>query len=285
MKQYILVVISIFVSISSIAQSNTARYYQEKASKLINNQEYEKAFITLSNGINLMPDSAYLYETRGTLLDVFSRYQEAIQDYNIGISKAKNPKLKSHMLSNRGGVKQKIRNFNGAYEDLILSIQLDSTNINALNNLATVCREVDKKREVVKYLEKIISIDSGYVPAYVNLGFEYQVRNKHKKAIKYFNTAIELSPEEPLGYSNRSFSKLKLHDLYGAINDINRSIKLFSSNSYAYKIRALIEIENGNRKKGCKDLKTALKLGYKQQYGEEVDTLISENCMNPSDSN
>jgi tetratricopeptide (TPR) repeat protein len=151
-----------------------ASYYGEKAGYLIGAQAYEDALKALTTGIHLMPDSAMLYDARGTLLEAFRLYKDAIADFTLGYEKAYDPRTRSHILMNRGGTKVRIRDFEGSYSDLVLALKLDSTNIDVLNNLSAVCDEVNKPDETLKYLERIIRIDPTHVPAYVNLGFKYQ---------------------------------------------------------------------------------------------------------------
>jgi tetratricopeptide (TPR) repeat protein len=266
--------------INEVIATNSPRasYYHYKTSYLLNLENYGEAIKTLVTAIKIMPDSSSLYDTRGTLLEAAGLYNEAVQDYTIGYEKAQKNTSKSHLLTNRGGTKAKLRNFEGAYSDLIQALKLDSANIDALNNLATVCDEVNRPNETMGYLQKIISINPKYVPAYVNIGFKYQKEEQHEKAIEYFNKAIALDPDEPFSFSNRSFSKLKIKDLDGAMKDIDYSISLRSSNSWAYKVRALINIEMKEGKKACEDLMKAIELGYSDQYGSEVQDLIYKNC-------
>lgn len=266
--------------VSEIIMTNTPRaeYYCLKAEYLFDLQEYKGALLTLTAGIQIMPDSLSLYSMRGTLYDAFQMHEEAIEDYTFSIEKTESDTVKSYLLSNRGGSKAKIRNFESAYSDLVLAVELDSTNLGALNNLSAICDEINKPDETLYYLEKIISIDPEFVPAYVNLGYKHQLMGNHKKALQYFNKAIELGPEEPLAYSNRSFSLLKTNDLKGAMKDINFSIESMPQNSYAYKIRALILIEERKFTQACEDLKEAIEWGYTKHYGDEVIKLQKKYC-------
>ncbi|MCB9284740.1 MAG: tetratricopeptide repeat protein [Lewinellaceae bacterium] len=255
-----------------------AQYHLRKFSYLLALERYEDALRGISLAMEWMPDSAHLYDARGVLFEASQYYDEAIEDFTQASRHAENPEEKAHFLMNRGGVKAKVRDFQGAYQDLNYAYKLDSTNIDVLNNLATVCDEIGQKNLAIRYLESILEIDPKYLPAYVNLGFAYQAEDNHKKAILYFNKAIELDPNEALGYSNRSFSKLKTGDLNGAMEDIDRSIELFPTNSYAYKVRALIKIERGHTKPACEDLQKALELGYTRSYGNEVLELMKQYC-------
>ena len=268
-----------------IAQNdNQAQYFKDKANYQLALGKVEDAINTLTKGLKTMPDSLSFYDMRGLIFEAYRLYDKAILDYSIAIDKTNNPKFKSHLLSNRGGTKGKIMDYEGAYQDLIEAIEVDSTNLDALNNLAVVCDEVNRPDETIIYLERIIQIDSTYVPAYVNLGFKQQLLKNHKEAIQYFDQAIVLMPNAALAYSNRSFSKLKLKDLSGAMKDIDYSLELMPSNSYAYKIKALIFIEERKYKEACVELEIAQNLGYKKNYGEEVAELKEKYC-NKSISN
>lgn len=253
-------------------------FHRLKVVYLLELDQLKEAATTLNDAIQSMPDSSSLYHMRGTMLAGLGLYEEAIQDFNTGYKLTDKNELKSQFLSNLGGTKYRFRDFEGAYFDLVQAVAFDSANIDALNNLALVCNEVNKKDEMLQYLEKIIVIDPTYTPAYVNLGYRNQLMGNHQVAIEYFDTVIELDPEEAFGYSNRSFSKLKTNDFEGAIVDINKSLALSPSNSYAYKIRALIKFAKGHTYAGCLDLERALELGYTTQYGEEVNDLMDLHC-------
>jgi tetratricopeptide (TPR) repeat protein len=253
-------------------------FFLLKAEYQLAMEDYEGAMQTYTDGIAAMPDSSTLYDGRGVILTAFGLHEEAIEDFSIGYRKAKELDEKAHFLMNRGGAKIKVRDFEGAYDDLKKAYAMDSSNLNIMNNLAAVCDEVGKPEENLEILKKIIDLDETYIPAIVNLGFKYQILGRHKEALVYFDKAVALDPDGPLGYSNRSFSKLKLGDTKGAMADINKSIKLMPSNSWAYKIRAMIYLEQGKIKKACEDLQTALQWGYTAQYGDEVQELLDANC-------
>jgi tetratricopeptide (TPR) repeat protein len=258
--------------------SGAAYLYINKSDLEFELKRYPDAVKTISIGIEVLPDSAILYDARGNLLDAFQFHDDALLDYTKAFELAKSNELKAHALSNSGGVRFKMRQFEAAYNDFIRALTLDSSNIDALNNLASVCDYVDRGDETIGYLEQILEIDSNYVPALVNLGFKYQSTGHHQQAIDYFNRAIAIDSTEALAFSNRSYSKLQLGDSIGAMSDINRSLSLFAVNAYAYKVRALIYISTGYTDLACDDLATAMKYGYRERFGDEVDELIEKHC-------
>lgn len=253
-------------------------YFDIRAISLFYLKEYKAANNTYKAGLKLFPKEATLYNSRANMLLSLRQVELALKDYTKAIELAETDKLKIGFLSNRSGAKMHTRDFDGAYDDLMIAYELDSTNLATLTNLGVVCDETGRGNETLKYLIKVVEIDSLYFPAYINIGFKYQFMNKHEEAIPYFNKALEISPNEPLGYSNRSFSYLKIGKTKAAMRDIDKSIKLYPGNSYAYKIRALIFIEEKKFKKACVDLEEALKQGYTRRYGDEVLELQKKHC-------
>jgi len=256
-----------------------ANYHTFKAECLINLNEVDKALTAMNFAIKMMPDSAFLYQTRGLILQAYGLYDVAIMDYNKILELEPNNKaLRGVTLSNRGNCKSATLKHEDALKDLQTAHALVPNDLAIMNNLAKTLDELGKQDEAMKYLEMILAKDTMFVEAYVNYGFIYQTQNDHEKAVKYFDKAQKLAPMEAFIYSNRAFSKLKLNDLKKAWRDVNTSIQLNPRNSYAYKIRALISLAKEDMKSVCIDLENALKLGYAEQYGDEVEKLKAEHC-------
>lgn len=261
-----------------LEDSMDVRFYRIIGQSLIELGAFQDAYDTYSYAIYILPDEAGLYSDRGNLLAAVHQFDQALEDHTIAIDKSPNDSVMCYTLNNRATAKMSVRDFLGAYDDLKIAYQLDSLNLAVLNNLGTVCDEVGKGRETLKYLHKVIDLDSTYFPAYVNIGYKYQEMGKYSQAIQYFDQVLAIAPEEPLGYSNRSFNKYKTGDFKGAMLDIERSIELFPANSYAYRIRALIHLEEDRVAEACEDLTTATELGFAEMYGDEVAELQAEHC-------
>ena len=255
-----------------------AMYYDEKAYSFYKLDEFQKAEETLTKGISIMPDSVSLYMKRGWLYQKERRYEKALADYTIALSKTKDSLLIAKILANKGASLSMLRDFENAYQILLEALDYDPNSKFALNNIAMVCDESGRPEETLVYLRKLVELDPKLPNAHLNIGFKFQSLGKHKKAIEFFNNAIELDSEMAYAYSNRAFSKLYLGLLKEALVDVNKSLELDALNSYAYKIKALIFIEKKEFKKACKELSIASRLNYTKFYGDEVDDLINEHC-------
>lgn len=257
-------------------------YLLTKANSLLRLKDYKTSFNVFSKAIYFHPTSVIALNQRGLLLQTIQEFEYAIQDYNTALALPDIDSFKISLYINRGASKIGMRDFLGAYDDFILANKIDSLDIGVLNNLATVCDEVGRGNETLKYLFKILAIDSSFIGTYVNIGFKYQEDGDYKKAIEYFTKAIKLDPKEPLAYSNRSFNYLKTGDLNAALADVNKSIELYPANSFAFKNRALIYIAMKKIDKACSDLDEAINLGFTKMYGAEVEDLKYKHCKSKS---
>ena len=154
MKLKILTYAALLFTIHVSAQKNATEFL-DLAEKEFNKKNYKASLDIASEAIIKYPDSSKLYDFRGNLYSAFKEYEKAIQDFSLGYKTANSAKLKAHYLMNRGGMKSTIRDFEGAYNDLILAVQFDSTNLDAYSNLSAACDEVRKEEEAFRYSFKI----------------------------------------------------------------------------------------------------------------------------------
>lgn len=258
--------------------SLNSNYLSEKSTSLVGLKMFQEAFDALSKAISIDPKKSFLYNQRGNLLLSIQQFDYSVLDFTAAMNVAESDSIRNFLIVNRASAKIYKRDFGGAYEDLMTAYRYDSTDIATLTNLASICDEVGKGDETLKYLLRAIEKKPDFYPAYGNIGFKYQEMGNYKKAIEYFNKVLEFEPNEPLGYSNRSFNKYKLGDLKGAHEDIEKSIQLYPTNSYAYRIRALISIAENKIENACRDLNKAIELGFTTTYGDEALNLKKKYC-------
>ena len=258
--------------------SANADHYNLKGHCLSQLKRNKEAFSVYSEGIKRNPDNPFLYYSRGYFLLFDEEYKQAIVDFTKCLELPGNDSLIKYSYSYRGEAKLRIRDFTGSYDDLMKAYNLDSNNIITLTFLGSVCDDLGKMDDAMKYLSRVIQIAPDYIPAIANMGFKYQQLGQHEKAIGYYDRVIAMEPGVFYGYSNRSYSRYKLGDLKGAMVDINRSLDIHPGNSYAYRVRALIYIELKDIDKACADLKTAADKGFAISYGDEVVNLQKKYC-------
>jgi tetratricopeptide (TPR) repeat protein len=261
-----------------LLDSMNAEYYNLKAGCLQELKRYKESFAVYTKGIEKNPKESFLYNNRGNLLLTIAEFDYAVRDFSRAIDLATNDSVRRYSYTNRAAAKLSKRDFISGYNDLMTAYHMDSTDVATLINLGSVCDEIGKGDETLKYLLKAVELDPKAIGAYGNIGFKYQELGQYEKAIEYFNKILEMDPKEPLAFSNRSYNRYKLGDIKGAMEDINKSILIYADNSYAYRIRALIYIEMKDYDKACADLNKALDKGFTVTYGDEVNQLIKKYC-------
>ncbi len=245
-------------------------YYQMK--------EFDNEFSTYNAGLRVLQKSSTLYQSRGMKFQNAGMFEEALRDYNLAVKFAENDSAKYSFINSRSTAKLNMRNFQGAYEDLMACYKFDSTNFAVLLNLGAICDEVGKDDEVVYFLEKADLVDETGFAAKANLAFFYQRKEMYDKSAAIFEKILAEKPDEAYTLNNQSYNYLKMGKLKEALALVDKSIKLMPYNSYAYKNRALIYIEMDKTKKACEDLARAVELGFTEQYGSEVNKLQAKYC-------
>lgn len=243
-------------------------------------EDYQATFDNYKTGIELFPESFYLHSQLGIFLNQVGEIEYSTDILTKSIELAgKDEDLLSTAYTNRSGVFTAVRDFESAYNDLILAHTYDTTNIAPLINLGAVCDEIGKAEEGINFLYKALAIDPTYYPIYGNIGFFHQTKGDYAKAIECYNKVLEMNPDEPLGYSNRSFNRMKLGDLKGAMTDIDKSIKLYPANAYAYMVKGSIYVEQKKFDKACEQFSIALQKGFTERYGKDVEIMMGKYCQ------
>jgi tetratricopeptide (TPR) repeat protein len=304
-------------------QAQTSTEFKEKAIKEINREKFDKAIEYLDKAIAIAPDSADYYYLRGcvnyalhdnkagasdfetavkTEPDNYRHYYSIAQfyyynrmfyeaeDYYTGALKLSglHDTIKYGLHLNRSGALHSVRDFDGAYKDLMVCYMLDSTKSSVQVNISNIFRDKGDMALAEKWLLKADKTEPNNVVINNNLGYFYIQERSYEKAVKYLDFVIAKADEHPnimerkeirgYAYSNRGFCNFKLGNIKKALADFEQGIKYCPENSYVYKNRALLYIDQKKLKEACGDLTIATALGFTEMYGDEVDKLSAKYC-------
>lgn len=207
-----------------------------------------------------------------------NNFSKASEHYLKSIEHTKNDAEVSESYTMLGTIELIQYHYETAYSNYKTALKYNTTNIGALNNIASVCDEVGKQDEKVSYFQRVIDADSSFYLIHVNIGFHYLGEEKFEKALSEFNQVLAIDSTEAATLNNKSFALLKLNRLDEALQFVNMSLSYGPLNSYAFRNRALIQLELGKNKLACEDLNQALELKFTEQYGNEVNELMEKNC-------
>ncbi len=200
-------------------------------------KEYENAIIYFNNAIQLNPDYADAFVSRGSAKSNLNDYTGAIEDYNKAIQL--NPD-DADAYYNRGIAKRKLQDYTGAIADYNKAIQLKPDYADAYNNRGTAKYNIQDYNGAIEDYNKAIQLNPDYAiklnpwvaRAYNKIGEILLELYSYNIAIANFNQAIQLNPNYAEAFYNRGFAKRELKDKYGACADYSKAGELGYSDAY-----------------------------------------------------
>lgn len=170
-------------------------------------------------------------------LERAGRNKEAIVAYTDMIKIAPDSSVYYY---DRGKVKRRMENHEGAIEDYIKAIDLDDDRVVYVVSLAVSYSYLDKIDEAIKEYKKAIKIDPSYAMTYYNLGGIYAEREKYDDAIEMLETSL-------LYDHNYTKAMMGLGDCYLDLEDMDKACEWFTKAENAGETKAF-----GKRIRSCR---------------------------------
>ncbi len=150
-------------------------------------------------------------------------YSDPITFYNSSISQNPDNAL---MYTNRGAVKVKIGDFQGAINDFTKAIVLSPEDAVAYSNRGVAYSSMGHLERAIKDYDKAIELNPNYAGVYNNWGNAYKAEGDFDKAIKKYNKAIELNPNYADAYYSLGEAFVGLGRYDEALESFNQAIKI-----------------------------------------------------------
>jgi lipoprotein NlpI len=161
---------------------------------------------------------------------------------------------------NRGLVKSRLEDWDGAIADFTQTIALDSSNAGAYFYRGYIkARTGDSDGAITDYTHAI-RIEPKRAEFYGSRGLAKASQRDLDGAIADYNRAIEIYPKGASFFSRRGRAKADVGDLDGAIADFTRYIELDPKDADAYLSRALAKYQNGDPDGAMADCTRAIDL-------------------------
>jgi len=268
------------------AEPKNARVYQLRGLAYEEMKDYESALRDFNSSIAADRTYWLAYLRRADLFSMGEVWDEALKDYDMAQRYANKDSANDieTILVNRSTIKKRLKNTEGAVDDLRKALEVNPTSIGALVNLGAYLSELNKTEEAIQCLEKVIKLDSTFEGGYGNLAFLYSETGEYKKALDISNKLLSFKPDEAFALNNRGYIKYKMKDYSGALEDINNSILNSPTNSYAFRNRGLVYIALKKNREACADFQKALTLGFTEEFGDEVQNLVKQYCGKPAEA-
>ena len=217
----------VLLTITTDAFCDTAEDYVNGSSQKYARGDLDGAIADCTKAIELKPDYANAYSSRGIAKLAKGDFNGAIEDYTkvIGL----NPNSED-AYNNLGFAKRNLGDLDGAIADYTKAIELNPTNANVYNYCGAAKLSKGDFDGAISDNTKAIQLKPDYADAYLVRGLAKQRKGDLEGAIADQTKVIELNPENGNAYNNRGLSRRTLGDLNGAIADYTKAIELKPDN-------------------------------------------------------
>ncbi len=159
--------------------------------------QYDPAIELLVKALKICPDSVRFILLRGKCYYGLKKYDLALQDLNVVISKSSQT---GEAFTWRGMVYNATEKYQEAFDDLSKAIQLNANDADA----------------------------------FLNRGFSNEMLSKQKPAMSDYDQVIKLKPSDGMGYFKRGLLKQVMGDKKGGCKDYKKAVELGCTDAADY---------------------------------------------------
>ena len=240
--------------------------YQYRAGD-VDMSDPEQALSDFNRAIELNPERARTYYSRGTLLLNVRRFADAIPDFTKVIEA--NPK-EIRAFVNRGNCYRDLGNLDAALNDYNAALSRDPNFTKALNNRAVVYLTRGQYDLALADVNKVLELDPAYVNAYINRAAIFINSNvrQYENALADYASVLSYEPDNWQGLYFSAYSLQRLQRYQEALDFLDRAIQVRGEQGNFYFTRAQILMQLGRREESLQSGQRALELGYEvpQEY-------------------
>lgn len=143
----------------------------------------------------------------------------------------------------RGVVRWKKQDFDGALADLTRALQLDPKSSDAYNTRGLVKASKRDVEGSIADFNKALELNPRNASALNNLGTIRLDHGETEAAIAYFDRSLEIDPAHVMAFISRGRARTSKGDLKGALADYDRALQLDPKNSSALDYRFLCKMQ------------------------------------------
>ena len=184
---------------------NDGMYYWYKIKKefdIIKETQGEEQSLSFLNSKlkNLELQSPKIYFDLGNIYKGFKKYNKSIENYNIALQEiSEESESYADILYRRGGSFERLKDYENADKDLLLSLQLNPDQPYVMNYLAYSWLErkikIDQSMEMLLKAYNLKRSDPYIIDS---VGWAYYLNEEYISAEKYLKNALLLMPDDPI---------------------------------------------------------------------------------------
>lgn len=234
--------------------------------------DYKEAINYFTKAIDIDPNYAMAYDSRGRVYESMEDYPKAISDYSkvidlepnnakAYIERAKLYETKILFSDIELDHPNTISDCKNAISDYTIAIELNPKDSKIYNLRGRLYEKIMKDySKAIMDFTKAIELDPTYALAYENRGLVYFKIIDYDKAIFDFSKELELKPNSESAYSNRGSVYESIKDYDKAIYDYTKAIENNPKNEFIYLMRSRVYNTIGDKVNSMKDFQIGMLL-------------------------
>jgi len=222
---------------------------------LFTNNQIQEALDDVKTLITGYPNSAILYNIRGSCYKTIGQRDEAVNDYKKAL--ALKPDY-AEALYNLGITLRELGQIDAAINSYKQALTIKPDYFGAHNNLGNIFLDLGQLDAAADHFEWAVAYKPDFADAYNNLGIVCRQRDQVYDAIKNFEKAIDIKPEYCEAHSNLGHSLNLINQEDAAVKCYEKSLAINPDYTPAYINIALVYQEKGQIDNAIKQYEKAL---------------------------
>ena len=240
--------------------SQTLENYINEGDEKTRSGHYKEAISDYSLVLEIDPNNAWAYSSRGFCWNKLERYILAIEDFTIAIKLEEDPKKKGYAYQNRGQSKILMENYEEAILDYNKALELNGKDAISYYERGICNFNLGRQKLGLIDVNKAIALNDGYSYWYVERARIKEVLGDYEGALEDLERALELGAGDN-AILGMGVMKERLGNYSGAIEDYNNLILRYPKIGAAYYRRGISNWAIGNFEEACNDCLKAIRLG------------------------
>lgn len=231
--------------------------------ELIDNKDYEKAFLHFDEAIVKLPSCLPAFYYRGICYKLSNKFDNAKDDLSKASALAPD---RPEILLELAEVYELQYAYDGAERLYEKAIELDPAFVDAYYNLANLSMRQRLFPKATKFFKKSLAIDPSYIKSHVRQGIlAYALDKKGSKTIGHFNNALAIDSTFEAALFWRGMMNLYDKNVERCLEDWNKLVLYNPEDPLFVLLRAFLYLDLEDFEKAFIDLKNV----YSKTYTDE----------------
>jgi tetratricopeptide (TPR) repeat protein/serine/threonine protein kinase len=199
--------------------------------------EQNEALEVYSRVNELNPRNLWGWIHHGNLQWELGNRNETFETYSRAIEQLTQQQDKALALGHRGFRYNMLRQFDQAFDDFNLALELNPNDWLALHWRGDAYRETGRHAQAIEDYKKSLELNPLHLWGWIHLGTCQWELGRRTDTLETYSRAIERLPDQPEAWIHRGLRHCQLKQFDQAISDCNRAIELNPQNSWYWHVR------------------------------------------------